>query len=191
MPKPRRHMQIEQDYMPLYSFSLCFLLILVFGYPVLHSPFQPKNHPLIIDLPSWIICWSLQFFLSCPNKTWSRKYKSVHITASSSSDSFIFFFNSLKKRKTFSNLSLHISFSSLKYVSLIHNDFLSHSRIRPKLKPIINTNSSLLNLKLFDFNKIHISLSFLVSHWCNNNLWIIWVENLSLGRSKKWLKRDF
>ena len=69
--------------------------------------------------------------------------------------------------------------------------FLSHFVIGPKLKLVINANSSLLNLKPFDFNKIHILLSFLVSHWRNNNWWTIWAKNLSSGKSKKWPKHDF
>ena len=94
-------------------------------------------------------------------------------------------------RKTFSNSPLRTLFSLLKYVSLICNAFLSHFGIGPKLKLVINANSSLLNLKPFDFNKIHISLSFLVSQWCNNNWWTIWAENLSSRWSKKWPKHDF
>ena len=79
---------------------------------------------------------------------------------------------------------------TIKVKSLILIDVSLCWGIGPRLKPMINLNSSSPNLNPFEFTKNHISSFFFIRHWRNNRGCTIWAENLSFGISKKYLKQE-
>ena len=128
----------------------------------------------------------IKFFPSFPSRTCLRKYNKANLTISSSLglSRFFCFFNLPKERNFFSKWSLHTLFSPLKQTSLILNDVWLCWGMRPKLKSMINPNSSWPNLNPFQLTKNHISSSFFIRQW-HNNICTIRVENLSSSINKK------